>query len=108
MGRLVLALWAVTVVFAYFVFGEWFGRMIEGVDRVSISWLPLYLTMALFIASLGATAKWSLGRSRESGTTSPAEEPRPPSGRRRFLLGLAAAEDDCWCAFLNERDCTMF
>jgi len=90
MGRIVLGLWTVTVAVSYVAFGEWLGRMIEGVDRISISWVPFYVTLALLIVSLGTTAKWSFGRLRESRTISRREEPGP-SGRRRFLLGLAAA-----------------
>ena len=90
MGRIVLVLWAVTVVVAYTVFGEWLGRMIEGVDRISISWLPVHITIALLVVSLGTTAKWSFGRFRQSRTISQRDEPTA-SGRRRFILGLAAA-----------------
>ena len=90
MGRIVLGLWTVTVVVAHVVFGERLGRMIEGVDRISISWVPFYGTVALLIVSLGTTAKWSFGRVRESSANARREGPEP-SGRRRFRIGLAAA-----------------
>ena len=89
MGRIALLCWSVTVAAGYLVLGEWIGRMIEGVDRASISRLPVIVTAGLVAASAAATVAWLRGDRQpeeRNATRSAASE----SGRRRFLLGALA------------------
>lgn len=84
-GRVLAALWGVTVVLSYFGPGAFLNESVEGVDRRLIPRSVSILWAACFLLSIGATWVWSLGR-RTSGAAGAAAE-RP--GRRRFLVGIA-------------------
>jgi aryl-alcohol dehydrogenase-like predicted oxidoreductase len=90
-GRIALLGWGVTAAVSYALLGDLVARLIEGYDRASISWLPLWVTLALVTASLVLTVL-TLTRMRGPGD---AEGGTARTGRRRFLLAgvgfLAAA-----------------
>jgi hypothetical protein len=88
MGRIALLAWGVTAAFSYVLLGGFLGRLVEGYDRSSLSFLPLLLTGLLVLASVVLTALWTRSRMR-----APRDQVRsqPVSGRRRFLLGAVGA-----------------
>jgi predicted aldo/keto reductase-like oxidoreductase len=79
-GSAVLAAWLVSIAIAALWLAPWIGTRAEGV--IGVSSLPLWAALAATSLSVLLTAIWA---------TRSAENAQLQSGRRRFLLGAAAA-----------------
>ena len=92
MGRVVLIAWLLTVVLSWFAAGRFFGGLIEGLDRQTLSRLPLWATGAAVLVSLVMTARWAVLRSGPRRSSASGPEPGPAgSGRRHFLIAALGA-----------------
>ena len=85
-GKLVLALWLITIVFGYFGPGAYLNEMLEGIASSQLPLWPSILFLVFLLDSIAATVIWAmkLEKSDVSG------QPSPASGRRKFLTGGAA------------------
>ena len=84
-GRLVIALWLLTMVFGYFGVGGYLQERVEGIDTNQIPIWPSVVFVVLLLDSLAATVWWALTLRRDGATAA-----EPASGRRKFLTGTAA------------------
>ncbi len=84
-GRLVIALWLLTMVFGYFGIGGYLQERVEGIDTNQIPIWPSVVFIVLLLDSLVATVWWALTLRRDGAASA-----EPASGRRKFLTGTAA------------------
>ncbi len=89
-GRIALIAWAFTAALAYWLVGEYLGKLVEGYDRAALSMAPLWVILVAIGLSLVLTLQWA--RKLATGAGRASDEPTASSPRRRFFLaGLAAA-----------------
>ena len=86
-GKLVTAVWLLTMVFGYFGLGGFFQERVEGIDPSQTPLWPTIIFALLVIDSLVLSVWWALTL-RKSNPDHSGEE--PASGRRKFLTGGAA------------------
>jgi predicted aldo/keto reductase-like oxidoreductase len=98
MGRFALVAWFVTVVISYFALGGLLGKLVEGYDRNALSLLPLWLTLAALLVSLVLTVLWQKPAAQEPAGDG--EAAKPPSGRRRFLMGTLGVSGGVFATLL--------
>ncbi|MEM7080715.1 MAG: aldo/keto reductase [Pseudomonadota bacterium] len=86
-GKLVVGLWALTMVVGYFAVGGYLQERVEGIAGNQIPLWPLVVFGILLLDALLATIWWALTLQKRDQDT---QAPTDASGRRKFLTGSAA------------------